>query len=213
MSDRRLVLIGAGDHGRVAADLARAAGWTVVGFVEPVASPDDASRRVAELPILGSLEAPAEWLAADLFFACALGDNRRRGAAWDRCLELGLAPAALVHPTATLLSGARVEDGAHVCAGAIVGVDALVAADAILNTAATLDHDGRVLAHAQVGPGAHLAGRVTVEEGAFVGTGASVIPGCRIGAWSMVAAGATVIGDVGAEMRVAGVPAGPFRKG
>lgn len=201
------MLVGAGDHGRVVADLARSAGWTVVGFVEPTAGPDDASRRVAELSILGSLEAPESWLVEGLAFACALGDNRRRAAAWERCRSLGLRPAALVHPTATLLGGASVEEGAQVCAGAIVGVDARVEADAILNTAATLDHDGRLSMHAQVGPGAHLAGRVTVDEGAFVGTGASVIPGCRIGAWSVVAAGATVIGDVGANTRVGGVPA------
>ena len=210
MNERRIVLIGAGDHGRVAAELARAAGWNVVGYVEPDARPDDPGRRVADLPILGSLEEPAGWLDPGLAFACTLGDNRRRAAAWERCRGLGLSPAALVHPTATLLGGAIVEDGAQVCAGAIVGVDARVGADAILNTAATLDHDGRLMAHAQVGPGAHLAGRVIVEEGAFVGTGASVIPGCHIGAWSVIAAGATVIADVAPDIRVGGVPAKPL---
>jgi UDP-perosamine 4-acetyltransferase len=207
VSAARIVLIGAGDHGRVLVDLARAAGWTVAGFVEPVAAPDDPQRIVAGLPILGSLDAPDAWRSDDLAFAAALGDNRRRAAAWERCLMLGLRPAPLVHPTATLLGGASVEDGGQVCAGAVVGVDATVGPDAILNTAATLDHDGRLGAHAQVGPGAHLAGRVTVGEGAFVGTGATVIPGRSIGPWALVAAGAVVIGDVEPNARVGGVPA------
>ena len=207
-----MVLVGAGEHGRVAADLARAAGWTVAGFIEP-AGDEELDRRVAGLPVLGALDAPDGWCSDGLAFACSLGDNRRRAAAFARCLELGMRPVALVHPTAILLGGASVEDGGQVCAGAIVGVDARVAADAILNTAATLDHDGRLEAHAHVGPGVHLAGRVTIGEGAFVATGATVIPGRIIGAWAVVAAGAVVIDDVAADGRVGGVPARPLRSG
>ncbi|HEU67991.1 MAG TPA: sugar acetyltransferase, partial [Candidatus Acetothermia bacterium] len=40
-----------------------------------------------------------------------------------------------------------------------------------------------------------------------VGVGASVIPGVRIGAWSVVGAGAAVIRDVAPGSTVAGVPA------
>ncbi|MEO8245891.1 MAG: NeuD/PglB/VioB family sugar acetyltransferase [Chloroflexota bacterium] len=213
MSGSRIVIIGAGDHGRVLAELARTAGWSVAGFVEPVGAAEDATRTVAGLAILGSLDLPDAWYATGTAFATALGDNRKRAVAFARGLELDMRPAALVHPTAALLGGAVVEDGGQVCAGAIVGVDARVGADAILNTAATLDHDGRLEAHAHVGPGAHLAGRVTVEQGAFVGTGATIIPGRRIGAWAVVAAGAVVIDDVEPEGRVGGVPARPLTSG
>ena len=211
MIGERLVIVGAGEHGRVIADLARAAGWEIAGFVEPVASDDDRARSVSGVPVIGSLDAPAGWRDRATAFAAALGDNRRRAAAWDRCTELGLRPATLVHPTAILLGGAVVQEGGQVCAAAVVGVDAVVGGNAIVNTAATIDHDGRLGRHAQVGPGAHLAGRVTVGEGAFLGTGTVVIPGCEIGPWAVVAAGATVIDDVPEGARVAGVPARPLR--
>ena len=45
-------------------------------------------------------------------------------------------------------------------------------------------------------PALHLAGDVHVAEGAFVGVGAAIIPGRRIGAWSTVGAGAAVVTDV-----------------
>jgi len=206
----RLVIIGAGDHGRVVADLARAAGSEPVGFVEPDGAAEDSTRAPAGLTVIGSLEQPDAWRSSATAFTVALGDNRARRSAWEACLALGLVPLRLVHPTASLLGGSVVEDGAQVCAGAVIGVDARVMGDAIVNTAATVDHDGVVGPHAQVGPGSHLAGRVTIGEGAFLGTGAIVVPGRSIGAWSLVAAGATGIHDVPDGARVGGVPARPL---
>src|SRR5438552_1531703 len=89
----------------------------------------------------------------------------------------------------------------------LVIVGAVVAGNAIINTAASIDHDVRVELHAQVGPGCHLAGRVVVGEGAFLGTGAAVTPGRQIGAWATVGAGAVVIDDIAEGSKVGGVPA------
>ncbi len=206
-----IVIVGAGDHGRVVLELLRAAGDAPLGFVEPHPSTDRSERVVDELPVLGDLERDLGWLGGGRHrFVCALGDNRGRAAAFDRCLELGLTPAACVHPTATLLSGAEIEPGAMVCAGAIVGVAAWVGPNAIVNTAASVDHDNQVGAHATIAPGAHLAGRVVVGVGAYVGIGATVREGVRIGDWALVAGGAMVTRDVLDGSRVAGVPARPM---
>jgi UDP-perosamine 4-acetyltransferase len=203
---RRLMIVGAGDHGRVLADIARNTGWERIGFVEP-AMPEDTSRARAAPPIEGDLDHPNDWLRGVDAFAVGLGDNRRRAQSWERCLELGLTPATLLHPSAILLGGAKLEEGAQVCAGAVVGIDAVVAGNAIINTAASIDHDVRVALHAQIGPGCHLAGRVVVAEGAFVGTGATITPGRTIGAWATVGAGAAVIDDIAEGATVGGVPA------
>lgn len=203
-----VVVIGAGDHGRVLLELLQASGDDVIGFVQPSAelaplpSADDAS-------VLGDLAHPA-WFTPGMRFVVALGDNAARRMAYERCLQIGLEPAVAIHPTATLLGGARVEPGAAVCARAVIGVAAWVGPNALVNTAATLDHDDRVEAHANVSPGVHLAGRVTVGEGAYIGIGASVREGTRIGDWALVAGGAMVIGDVPPGARVAGVPARPM---
>lgn len=205
-----LVVVGAGDHGRVVLELLRAAGEEPDGFVEPTHAPDAGGRDVDGLPLIGDLVDRLEWCRAGGRFVVALGDNRARRDAFDRCLALGLTPVAAVHPTARLLAGATVEPGAVVCAGAIVGLAARIGADAIVNTGATVDHDNRIGAHATVAPGAHLAGRVTVGEGAFVGIGAAVREGCAIGEWALVAGGAMVVADVPPGARVSGVPARPM---
>jgi acetyltransferase-like isoleucine patch superfamily enzyme len=61
-----------------------------------------------------------------------------------------------------------------------------------------------------IGPGACLAGLVTIGESAHVGIGAVVIEGVSIGEGAFVAAGAVVVGDVPDGLRVAGVPARPL---
>jgi acetyltransferase EpsM len=204
----RLVIVGAGDHGRVVLELLRSAGEAPHGFVEPDGL--EGAREVDGLPVIGSLAGQPEWASDTTRFVVALGDNRARRDAFERCLAMGMLPVAAIHPTAHLLAGAEVEPGGVVCAGAVIGVAARVGANAIVNTGASIDHDDVVGAHATVAPGAHLAGRVILGEGAFVGIGASVREGITVGEWALVAGGAMVVDDVPPGSQVAGVPARPL---
>ena len=209
---RHLIIIGTGDHSAVVADLARACGRSVIGFVEPERTDEVKNLAASTEPtILGTLDAP-EWLMGlgEVEFVVAIGDNAMRERAFAAAERLGLVAAALIHPSALVLGGARVGPGSQVCAAAVIGVEAEVLENSIVNTAATLDHHNHIGPHAFIGPGAHLAGRVTVEEGAHVGIGVIVREGSIIGRASYVAAGAVVIGPIGAGMRVAGIPARPM---
>jgi len=58
-----------------------------------------------------------------------------------------------------------------------------------------------------VGPGARLAGNVSVYEGAFLGIGSCVVPGCRIGEWATVGAGGVVVGEIPEGVVAKGIPA------
>lgn len=205
----QLLIVGAGDHGRVVLDLARTLRLIVTGFVELGTEGRALGTRVDGVGVIGNLSEPELWLPsfAGCSFVAAVGNNERRRLAYDAAIAMELQPLALVHPTATVLGGARISQGAQVCAGAVVGVGATIGANAIINTAATVDHDADVSAHSFVAPGAHLAGRVRIGEGAFIGIGAVIREGCTIGAGAVVGAGAAVIGDVAPGVQVVGVPA------
>lgn len=209
---RRLLIIGIGDHARVVLEALRASGREPTGFLR--ARRDDAGTSPADLPVLGDLESADGWISepAETSFLVAIGNNHARRMAFERAISLGLVPEAVVHPSATMLTGARIGGGTQICAQAIVGVDAVVGVNVIVNTAASIDHDNVIEDHASVGPGAHLAGRVTVGQCAHVGIGAAVREGIRIGVDSVVGAGAAVIRTVPDGTRVAGVPAQPLRR-
>ena len=64
----------------------------------------------------------------------------------------------------------------------------------------------------QIGPhecraGSHAPQPITVEEGAWIGARALILPGVTIGAGAVVAAGSVVTKDVAPDVLVAGVPA------
>jgi len=205
MSD--IVIVGAGDHARVVADLASSAGHRVVGHVEPSRSESSSG-----MAVIGDLDGDLAWLEShrSASFTVAIGANEVRRSAYERCLDIGLLPIALVHPSAVVLGGARIGPGAQVCALALIGVDAVIGDDAIVNSAASVDHDVVIGPHAFVAPGAHIAGRVHVGSGAHIGIGVAVREGTMIGDGALVAAGAAVVADVPAKARVAGVPARPM---
>ena len=92
-------------------------------------------------------------------------------------------------------------------AGVVVNPGARIGSNVVLNTACSVDHDCVVADHAQLCPGVHLGGNVTVGELAMVGTGVSVIPGVRIGSGCTIGAGAVVTRDIPDNSLAVGVPA------
>lgn len=91
--------------------------------------------------------------------------------------------------------------------GVIVNAQTEIGQGAILNTACTIDHDCKIGNFVHISPGAHLAGNVHVGQETWIGIGAVVREGVRIGSNVIVAAGAAVVRDIPDHSRVGGVPA------
>lgn len=203
---RRLLILGAGGHGRAVADLATACGWTVAGFTD---------RPGADTKVLGGdddLPALAHSMAIDAG-VIGVGNSalQRRAELFDRLRESGLAIPTLVHARATLSSTARVGAGTVVFPGAVLGAGATVADNVVIYSGAVVEHECRIADHAYISPGAILSGMVVLEVGAFIGSGAVIVPGVTVGKHAVVGAGAVVVADVHAGETVVGVPARPHR--
>ncbi len=206
----RVVILGAGGHGQVVADLlwqSHRAG----GSARPVGFLDDDPRLAQppglSLPMLGPLARLPE-IEHDAIVV-AIGDNQVRQRVFAHWQARGERFAVVRHPSAVVAADAQIGPGSQICAGVVVGVGTVVEANAILNTSCSVDHHNRIGAHVHIGPGAHLGGEVIVEAGALVGIGATVLPRCRIGAAAVVGAAACVTGPVPAGTTVVGVPARP----
>jgi UDP-perosamine 4-acetyltransferase len=191
---------GAGGHGRVVADLARALGHEVAGYTDA----DPSRADIAETDMLA-------WLEADggRVLALGVGDNTIR-LARARALPAARLPA-LAHPAAVLGSGIDRGAGSVVLAGAVLNTGASLGMAVIVNTAAVIEHDVEVGDGAHVSPGAVVAGGASVGVLAWVGANATVLPGVRVGEGAIVGAGAVVVASVPPGVTVAGVPARRLR--
>jgi sugar O-acyltransferase (sialic acid O-acetyltransferase NeuD family) len=203
-----ILIIGAGGHGQVVADIFRARHASRltsdhVGFVD-----DDRARRGCRFvgsPVLGTLAQVRE-IAHDAVIV-AVGDNATRSRIFQESLEAGERIAIAEHPRSIVAEDVAIGAGSMLCAGAIVNTGAVIGRNVIVNTGATVDHHSVIGDHVHIAPGVHLGGDVVVDEGALVGIGAIVLPRVRIGAWSTVGAGAVVTADVPPGVTVVGVPA------
>ena len=205
MTPRTLVIIGAGGHGRVALDMAHAAGFTVRGYLDAAVRPHE---RINGVPVLGD----DNWLLdRDFFqanqFLVALGHQATRRRISLQILQQNGELARIIHPSCIVSPSASIGAGSLLVAGAIVNANAQIGRFCIVNTGAVVDHDGQLADGVQLGPRATLASTVLCGEDAFIGTGASVIPRIKIGARAIVGAGAVVIRDVATETTVVGNPA------
>ena len=206
----KLIIVGAGGHGKVACAVAEASGWTIAGFVDD--APGKIGCSVLGYPILGTTRSLCEQNHhADALLHIAVGGNRQR-----RLLATLLRDrefATLVHPSAILHSSVVVGRGTIICAQAVVHPSSTIGCHCIINTGAIVEHDCHVDDLAQVAPRAVLCGDVHIGEGANVFAGAIVTPGRQVGRWATVGAGAVALNDVLEGVTVAGVPASEISGG
>jgi sugar O-acyltransferase (sialic acid O-acetyltransferase NeuD family) len=208
---RKLLVYGAGGHGREMVWLAR----ELPEQYEPVGFVDDAPRvaELAGLPVLTLAEAAEQFPGAHI--VSGIGDSAVREATMEKARNAGLAAATLVHPGVVRSDSVCIGEGTIVAAGSVLSVDITVGRHVQINLGCTINHDCFIEDFATLSPGVRLAGNVRIERHAFLGIGAVVINGqpgepLVIGAGAFVAAGACVTRSIAPGQKVRGVPAKPW---
>jgi sugar O-acyltransferase (sialic acid O-acetyltransferase NeuD family) len=208
----RVLILGAGGHGRVVLDiLLQARRHEVLGFLDN--NPDMHGRRVDGIPVRGGLH-DLEHLREELDVGgviIAIGDNGARRGLARQIEQAGIELVSAVHPSATLAHNATIGRNVVIAAGVVVCANCQIGDSVILNTGCIIDHQTMIGEGSHICPGVRLAGRVKVEPGVFVGIGATVVPMVTLGCEAVVGAGAVVLEDVLPMATVAGVPARPIR--
>ncbi len=204
----RILILGAGGHGRVVLDILLASRrHDVAGFLDNNAAVH--GRRVDGLPVHGAIDDLAD-KAAELDVQgaiVAIGDNGVRRGLARLVDQSGLELVSAVHPSATLAHNATIGRNTVIAAGAVVCAHCQVGDSVILNTGCIIDHQTVICEGCHVCPGVRIAGRVLVEPGAFIGIGATIVPKVTLGYESIIGAGSVVIEDVPPMTTVVGVPA------
>ena len=203
--NNRLIIIGAGGHGKVIADNAIKNGYTDICFVD-----DHATGTCMGFPIVGTGADVSSLDDGKTDFIIGVGNNEiRKRIAQAHDVNW----VTLVHPSAQIGACVSIGKGTVVMAGAIINPCASIGEHCIINTGAIVEHDNLIGDYAHISPGAKLSGTVTVGKCTWIGTGASVINNVNICDNVTVGVGAVVIRDIKAKGTYFGVVASSGRKG
>lgn len=201
MSNNKLVIIGAGGHGRVVADIARKS-----KVYKELIFLDDSEHINDKVQVSGKVSDYAKYLA-DSDFVVAIGNNRIRANIQQKLENEGAFFATLVHPNATIGDGVELGHGTVVMAGAVINSCAQVGRGVIINTCSSVDHDCIIADYTHISVGAHIAGTVNVGKRVFLCAGVTVSNNVDICDDCTVGAGAVVVKNITDAGTYIGVPA------
>jgi len=199
------LIIGAGGHAKVIADILLSRGRTVVGFLDD--NPELLNKRILGLPILGHSD---DWqrLEPDGLII-GIGNNAiRKRIAQKLSVDARPPWITAIHAETVVAASVQIGPGSVLMPGVIINADTDIGAHAIVNTGATIDHDCVVGDYAHIAPGVHMAGGVYIGESTFVGIGAVIIPQITISTNCTIGAGACVTKSITEPgVTAVGVPA------
>ena len=200
MSDK-VIIIGAGGHGKVIADIVISNGNTVKGFLDD--RDDVQGGTVLGFPVLGKLADYKKY--SDCEFVIAVGNPQiRKNIAESMEVKWHTA----IHPRASVSQlGTSLGEGTVVMANAVINPCAKTGKHCIINTGAVVEHDNVLGDYVHISPNATLAGTVTVGDSTHIGAGACVKNNISITAGCTVGAGSVVVRDITQSGIYIGVPA------
>ena len=194
----RLVIIGAGGHGKVIADAALKIGYTNICYVD-----DHAQGNVIGFPIIGTSEDLERLNDGNTDFVIGIGNNSVRKAVAE---SYTINWVSIVHPSAQIAFHAEIGRGTVIMANAVVNACAKVGEHCIINTGAIVEHDNVIENYAHISPNVALGGTVRVGSLTHVGIGATVKNNTEICSGCTIGAGAVVVKNIIEPGTYVGVP-------
>lgn len=194
----RLIIIGAGGHGKVIADLAVKNDYKNICFLD-----DQTVGDCVGFPIIGKTEEAKSLNDGNTDFVIAIGSNAIRK---ELAEKYDVNWVTLIHPSAQIGINVTVEKGTVIMANAVVNAAAVIGKHCIINTGAIIEHDNVIEDYVHISPKAALGGTTRIGTLSHIGIGAALRNNINIYANCVIGAGAVVIKDIKQSGTYVGVP-------
>ena len=191
-SMKQVVILGAGGHAHVIADIIRANGDQVLAFLDDNSNVPDRSGTISDYAKYENCQ-----------FVIGVGNTEVR----KLFSRLPLQWYTAIHPSAIISQSALVKEGTVIMPNAVINAGAKIGRHCIINSSAVIEHDNVIEDFVHVSVGSKLGGNVHIGKATWIGIGATVSNNINICCDSMIGAGAVVINDINTCGVYAGVPA------
>lgn len=198
--NKRVIVIGAGGHGKVITDIIKKSGDMVIGFLDDNPALSDT---FIGYPILGNTDTFENYKKCQ--FVIAIGTAAIREKIADRLY--GVKWYTAIHPSAVISdTGVSIGEGTAIMANVVVNAGTTIGKHCIINSGAIVEHDNKIEDFVHVSVGAKLAGTVHIGKRTWIGIGVSVSNNISICEDCMVGAGGVVIRNIEEAGTYVGVP-------
>lgn len=207
-----LIIIGAGGDGRVAAQIVEDIGdeWNLLGYLDD--DPEKQSIEINGFPVLGKIPDATKY--HNCYFVILLGNPQNRFIKKRYVSKLGIDLenyATLIHPSATISKYIKIGRGSVILPGATISPNVEIGNHVYIGKA-HVSQGTKIGDYVLMVNLAAIGGKVTMEEGCYIGQNSAIREGVTIGKWSLVGMGSVVVSDVPAYHVVVGNPAKILRK-
>lgn len=201
---KKVVIIGAGGHAKVIADIIEKSGDTVYGFLDDNKATGE--KVLEEYKILGKIDDCIYLQEKDkqLYFVIAIGNNYIRKSIYEK-YKLNYYTA--IHPTAVIGMQVNIEEGTVVMANACINSNTKIGKNCIINTGVIVEHDNIIEDYVHISPNATLCGTVKVGTFTHIGAGAVIKNNIEITNDCIIGVGAVVVKNIEEKGIYVGIPA------
>lgn len=203
-----LLIVGAGGHGRVVADIAlKMNKWRKIFFLD-----DNENIKVSMgIEVIGKTTDIKKYIDS-YDIVVGIGNNKIREKIQTDLEITGASIPKLIHPQAIIGTDVKLGIGTVVMAGSIINSSTKIGKGCIINTGCTIDHDCEIEDYVHISPGAHIAGSVKIGKGSWLGIGCIVSNNINITRNSQIGAGGVVVKDINEPGIYIGVPVRRIKK-
>lgn len=194
----RVVIIGAGTGGLIAADIiSRQSVARIIGFYDD----DDSFNSLLGFPILGKINSKKiyEDFKSGLFDAVLITLGSRvdlRDKLFDELIALGLRFHNAIHPSCIIASHVDLGVGNLIAANTVIGAFANLGKNNFISSSCVIEHHNKLGKSCSLGPGVMFSGTVSIEDRIVFGTGVFVEPYLTIGSDCVISSGSIITKDI-----------------
>lgn len=196
---KRVVILGAGGHAKVIADIILKSGDELIGFLDDnTALPS----QIIGYPYLGKIT-HYEKYADECRFVIGIGSNSIRKKIAE---SINANWYTAIHPSAQIAIDTVIGEGTVVMANVVINTSAVIGKHCIINTGAVIEHDNVIGDYVHISPNVSLCGNVKIGNLTHIGAGAAIKNNISICGDVIVGAGGIVVKDIKDEGIYIGMP-------
>lgn len=204
---RKLYIVGAGDFGREMESLLEMIpqhqrNWDIAGYLDD--NPKALEGKETDYKVIGKVgDYP---LTKDDLAILAISDSISREKIYHQ-LKDRVTFHTYVHPNVIIFKFCKIGEGSIIVSNDLISNSVTIGKCVIMNQGTQIGHDSVIGDFCSLMSSVDLGGHCQLSEKVFIGTGATLIPGIKVGAEAKIGSGSVVIKNVKEKTTVFGNPA------